>query len=664
MYLWLEIFLISTGITARLIIPASTCGSGVNLLVVIFIWLALFVRIIEKSKLTAVTPTLPRLLKLVLFLFISLIIASFINAPYKFGGFQYLVAWISDIVLFYLVYSLCVRDTKYITTLLSVFLSTALIIVLYALYQHFWELRGLAEQIQQNPSLLDMVPVDLRGAFLARALAAEPFATFTYQNSLGAFMALIIPLFIALVIIRQKRWLISGIGVLVMLFVLVKTGSKGAIVALILGYGGAWIIYYFFKVPSIMRGFRSVLLLGCVIIAIILLVFISHSQMSDSLNVRLGYWDATVKIIRDNPVNGVGLNQFGNSYLYYKSADAGEVLKAHNDYLQMASEMGIPALLVFLAIWFIILKSIFRPARQVSSTYCNTEPRNCHAELGSASPETLKRVQGDTEKKDSSLPYILGAGFAFLISELFQTPLIALDIPLLSTIIIFILWIFIFRFLSGYLTTNILDTNILRIGLFAGLLAFLIHCAGDFNLYVQGFSMSVWFVGAIFLSTAEPGAIPIMSAAVKKIINGLAIILIVGVIGILSILTMKFVRYDPFASLSEQQAKEPIVAACFPPAWNPYAVEPNLTLAWFYHSHVDFSSDSVEPLCLKYIEKAISLNPLAPMLYNQQGRFYLEHAEQERKNGRDKMANIYEQRAKRSFQMVKELYPTYRDNKK
>src|SRR3989339_2141917 len=161
MYLWLEAFLISTGITARLIIPASTCGSGVNLLVVIFIWLALLVHLLDKSKLSAPAPSLPTFLKLLLVLFGAFIIISFINAPYKFGAFQYLVAWLSDIVLFYLVYSLCSRDPKYVTTLLSVFLSAALVVILYGLYQHLWELRDLAVQIQQNQSLLDVIPADL-----------------------------------------------------------------------------------------------------------------------------------------------------------------------------------------------------------------------------------------------------------------------------------------------------------------------------------------------------------------------------------------------------------------------------------------------------------------------------------------------------------------------
>jgi len=675
MYLWLEILLISTGITARLIIPASTSGSGVNLLVVIFIWLALLVHLLDKSRLSAPAPTLSSVLKLLLGLFATFIVAAFINAPYKFGAFQYLVAWLSDIVLFYLVYSFCVRDRKYITALLSLFLATGLMVMLYGLYQHFLELRGLAEQIQQNPSLLDTIPAELQGATIARAVAGEPFATFIYQNSFGAFLALIIPLLLALAVIRQKRWWIGLIIGLVALFVMVKTGSKGAIVALILGAGLAGGIYYFLKAPSVKKG---VLWAGGVIIVIILSGFIIHSQMSDSFNVRLGYWDATVKIIMDNPLNGVGLNQFSNSYLYYKSADAGEVLKAHNDYLQMASEMGIPALLVFLAIWFIILKSIFRPFRVIAATDCHSDGAN-----------GARRIS----------PYILGSAFAFLISEIFQTPLIAIDIPFLSTIIIFILWVMVFRFLSGYLskchceesgtTKQSLDSEIatplrarndnkmmglLRIGLFAGLLAFLIHCTVDFNLYVQGLSMSVWFIGAVFLSTGASGkVVPQTHTKSSKILVWILLTIAIWGSIFLSVFTIRLIQYESFleqgkmmfrSKVSEERmsAFKYIIESFI---YNPFSVDASLELAWVCHSMGDAESTfTVIPLCLTHIDRAISLNPLAPMLYNQQGRLYLEHAEQERQAGHDKMARIYEQRAKRAFQMVKELYPTYKDNKK
>ena len=326
------------------------------------------------------------------------------------------------------------------------------------------------------------------------------------------------------------------------------------------------------------------------------------------------------------------------------------MLKAQNDYLQIASEMGIPALLVFLAIWFIILKSIFRPARALV--------------IESQIPYPASRIL---------YPVIFGSAFAFLISEVFQTPLFDIGIPFLSTIVVFLLWLVVFRFLSGCLTA-VLDTKILRIGLLAGLAAFLIHCAVDFNLYVQGLSMSVWFIGAIFLSTAQPGTSwSLLKKPGIRIMAALVALLVI----LLCFVSARLMKYESFLEQGKMMVKSNVreeklagvdyIMESFKS--NPSSVDAPLELAWATHqiycpSEVYRFVSNPRPTCLVAIDFAISLNPLAPMLYNQQGRLYLEHAEQERQAGRDKMARIYEQRAKRAFRMVKELYPTYRDTKK
>ncbi|MEW6027430.1 MAG: hypothetical protein AB1599_09080, partial [Planctomycetota bacterium] len=278
-----------------------------------------------------------------------------------------------------------------------------------------------------------------------------------------------------------------------------------------------------------------------------------------------------------------------------------------------------------------------------------------------------------------SYPVIFGSAFAFLLSEIFQTPLIALDIPLLSTIVIFVLWFVTFRFLYYYLSTGILTTcptasfrraDILRIGLFAGLLAFLIHSLADFNFYVQGLSMGVWFIGAVLLSTAKPS---VSLSFLKKQEYRVISILIGLIVVLLCFVTVRLMKYESFLEQGKimircNDRKERLTGVDYlgkSSASNIFSADVSLELAWAMHNIYG----SVElhefrrtplPLCLERIALAISLNPLAPMLYNHQGRLYLEHAEQERKKGNKKLADIYEQRAKRSFRMVRELYPTWK----
>jgi O-antigen ligase len=63
---------------------------------------------------------------------------------------------------------------------------------------------------------------------------------------------------------------------------------------------------------------------------------------------RLGAWRDTVRIVRDFPVFGSGLNTYGTAMLLYQTGDRRMMYQeAHNDYLQLAAEggllLGIPA---------------------------------------------------------------------------------------------------------------------------------------------------------------------------------------------------------------------------------------------------------------------------------------------------------------------------------
>ncbi len=77
------------------------------------------------------------------------------------------------------------------------------------------------------------------------------------------------------------------------------------------------------------------------------------------LEARYYHWGNTLMMIKKNPVLGVGLGNWRFSYpLYYKSFAKDptfhyrmQVRKSHNDYLQLAAECGIPALLLFLLLW-------------------------------------------------------------------------------------------------------------------------------------------------------------------------------------------------------------------------------------------------------------------------------------------------------------------------
>lgn len=77
---------------------------------------------------------------------------------------------------------------------------------------------------------------------------------------------------------------------------------------------------------------------------------------------RLSYWTAGIDMALKNPVLGVGLNAFPEHYhRYYKINDGSFLMQrrevSHNSLIQVASTVGIPALLIYLWLHFLVFKN-------------------------------------------------------------------------------------------------------------------------------------------------------------------------------------------------------------------------------------------------------------------------------------------------------------------
>src|SRR6185436_16281006 len=61
-----------------------------------------------------------------------------------------------------------------------------------------------------------------------------------------------------------------------------------------------------------------------------------------NLDGRLGLWQDTIRIVRDFPLTGTGLNTYGIAMLHYQTIqDGSQYIEAHNDYLQILAEGGL-----------------------------------------------------------------------------------------------------------------------------------------------------------------------------------------------------------------------------------------------------------------------------------------------------------------------------------
>lgn len=193
-------------------------------------------------------------------------------------------------------------------------------------------------------------------------------------NAVGGTLLLIFPLFFVLAVrLWLRRWwpqpgqsakpakrpmMVLSAGCLFTGLVLLLTQSRGAwaglfISGLILSlvYLGRrlkkkkWSLFFAFVLPLL------------IVLTGLSIYVVKHTkplapgikQAEGTLQFRFHVWNLTLPIIRDNPWCGIGLNNFRQmpEVRYFWSS-------AHNQFLHVAVEMGIPALIAYLAILLLV----------------------------------------------------------------------------------------------------------------------------------------------------------------------------------------------------------------------------------------------------------------------------------------------------------------------
>lgn len=80
-----------------------------------------------------------------------------------------------------------------------------------------------------------------------------------------------------------------------------------------------------------------------------------EEHLEGSARSRLVVWRGAFEMIKDYPVFGVGYGLFPYLIPYY--TPTGKIIDAHNTYLIIAAEMGIPTLIMFLMIFVVLIKN-------------------------------------------------------------------------------------------------------------------------------------------------------------------------------------------------------------------------------------------------------------------------------------------------------------------
>jgi O-antigen ligase len=185
-------------------------------------------------------------------------------------------------------------------------------------------------------------------------------------NYFSVSAVLILPVIFYLIRPGQARWerLFCYFSLAVTLFATTLAASRGALMAIVAS-----------TLLTVIRSRQRarMLLLSLVVLLPLLLIAPSSplnrilsptSTDYESTESRILTWDVGLSMIRDFPLAGIGAGNFKPLVRLYADIDKPTI--AHNTYIGLAAETGLPGLLLFLAIFAATFRSLSRVRRLTS----------------------------------------------------------------------------------------------------------------------------------------------------------------------------------------------------------------------------------------------------------------------------------------------------------
>ncbi len=230
--------------------------------------------------------------------------------------------------------------------LVTVFVLSGFAVALVGIYQNFFGIDTTASGwVDSN---------------MFEEIGVRVYGTFDNPNVLGQYLVLLIPVGVAMMVSAKNTLskAVFFVSVAAMIACITFTWSRAAWVGMVLAIG-------FFMIMKDRR-WASVCVIMILILPFVLPESIMHrltsiGNMKDSSTAyRVSVWIASLRIAKDYWVGGIGLGPgaFERIYQNYALNGAGFALHSHNFYIQLVVEMGILALIVFIAIIFVSFKQI------------------------------------------------------------------------------------------------------------------------------------------------------------------------------------------------------------------------------------------------------------------------------------------------------------------
>ncbi|MBU6411810.1 MAG: O-antigen ligase family protein, partial [Verrucomicrobia bacterium] len=243
-------------------------------------------------------------------------------------------------------------------------LGAFIVVLVVGLQQHFG---GLAETRRYfwayiYPQLKSVPP-----EYLKKMSSNRIFSTLFYPNTLAGALLLLLPPALAVFGNNRRwpvatRWLVAGVVGAAGLACLYWSGSKGGWL-LMLVLGGVALL----RLPFSRR--LKILLTGAALIFGLAAFAVKYSAYFEkgatSVVARLDCWRAALQTVERSSLLGSGPGTFGVIYERIKRPEAEMARLTHNDYLEQASDSGLPG---FFAYLIFIAGSLIWAGRKLAAT--------------------------------------------------------------------------------------------------------------------------------------------------------------------------------------------------------------------------------------------------------------------------------------------------------
>lgn len=301
----------------------------------------------------------PPLFSIPILSFLAVILISLLLSGCATWGIVELCLFIPGILIFYIVSTI---EPKQQGEVIRAMFFAACIIGIYAIYQYFFGLRHTLDYIKQA------CPNSYAQELLSKR---RVFATFISPNIFVSYILMMFFSGLGFALSRRAKKEAHWPCVFVMASALVLAQSLGGILTFLAASVLFLVLGIFYLGPgqrlkkiNFKKAGLAVILLLSVLFAVALVFtvrrltqFCNMNDPNNSIIQRLYYWQASLNMIKQHPLVGIGWRKFGLLYDCYKLQGANTSRYAHNAFLQIAAETGILGLLSFLGIIFAFCRS-------------------------------------------------------------------------------------------------------------------------------------------------------------------------------------------------------------------------------------------------------------------------------------------------------------------